>query len=91
MEYDIIIIGVGPAGLAAGLYASRRNLKTLVIGQLLGGQMSLAPSVENYPGASPTPGIKLAEKMKRQAKKFGCKFKMEAVVSLDLTSEIKKV
>ncbi len=89
--YDIIIIGGGPAGLAAGLYASRRNLKTLVLFQILGGQMSYAPSVENYPGSSPIPGVKLAEKMKKQAKKFGCKFKMETVVGLDLKSEIKKV
>jgi thioredoxin reductase (NADPH) len=53
--------------------------------------MSYAPSVENYPGSNPIPGIKLAEKMKKQAKKFGCQFKMETVVSLDLKSEIKKV
>jgi thioredoxin reductase (NADPH) len=91
MQYDVIIIGGGPAGLAAGLYSSRRNLRTLVIFQLLGGQMSYAPSVENYPGSNPIPGIKLAEKMKKQAKKFGCQFKMETVVSLDLKSEIKKV
>jgi thioredoxin reductase (NADPH) len=89
--YDIIIIGGGPAGLAAGLYAARRNLKALVLFQVLGGQMSLAPSVENYPGTSPMPGMKLAERMKRQAKKFGCKFKSEAVVELDLKNEIKKV
>ena len=89
--YDIIIIGGGPAGLAAGLYAARRNLKALVLTQILGGQMSWAPSVENYPGVNPMSGMKLAEKMKRQAKKFGCKFKLEAVVELDLKNEIKKV
>jgi thioredoxin reductase (NADPH) len=91
MQYDVIIIGGGPAGLAAGLYSSRRNLKTLILGQVLGGQMSYAPSVENYPGVNPIPGIKLAEKMKKQAKKFGCDFKSETVVSLDLKGEIKKV
>jgi len=91
MQYDVIIIGGGPAGLAAGLYSSRRNLKTLILSQSLGGQMSYAPSVENYPGVNPIPGIKLAEKMKKQAKKFGCDFKSETVVSLDLKGETKKV
>lgn len=90
-NFDIIIIGGGPAGLAAGLYASRRNLKTLVISETLGGQMSLAPSVENYPGLSPMPGMKLAEKMKRQARKFGCLFKQETVTSLELKGEKKRV
>lgn len=89
--YDLIIIGSGPAGLSAGIYAARRNLKALVLFQVLGGQMSWAPSVENYPGIKPTPGMKLAEKMKRQAKKFGCKFKLETVVELKLKDEIKKV
>lgn len=90
-RFDVIIIGGGPAGLTAGLYASRRNMKTLVISPMIGGQMSLAPSIENYPGLSPIPGVKLAEKMRRQAKKFGCKFKGETVISLNLEGETKKV
>jgi thioredoxin reductase/intein/homing endonuclease len=89
--YDLIIIGCGPSGLAAGLYAARRNLKTLVLGEVLGGQVALAHVVENYPGIKPMPGMKLAEKMKKQAKKFGCEFKLAKVVRLDLKSEIKKV
>jgi thioredoxin reductase (NADPH) len=89
--YDIIIIGGGPAGLSAGLYAARRNLKVLVLSETLGGQMSLAPSVENYPGTEPISGLELAEKMKKQSEEFGCKFKLSKVVSLDLKSKIKKI
>ena len=89
--YDLIIIGGGPAGLAAGLYAARRNLKVLVLSETLGGQMALAPSVENYPGTEPIPGLKLAENIKKQAEKFGCKFKLAKVVSLDLKGDVKKV
>ena len=78
-EYDIIIIGTGPAGLTAGLYAARRNLKTLAIGESLGGQMSLAHVVENYPGMDPINGLVLAEKMKMQAEKAGCEIKVGTV------------
>jgi thioredoxin reductase (NADPH) len=90
-NYDVIIIGGGPAGLTAGLYAARRNLSVLVVSKSLGGQMALAPSVENYPGIKAIHGIKLADKMKKQAKKFGCAFKDETVVELDLRGEVKKV
>jgi thioredoxin reductase (NADPH) len=90
-DYDIIIVGVGPGGLAAGLYAARRNLKTLVIGEVLGGQMSLAHIVENYPGSEPMTGIDLSEKMKKQAEKFGCEVKIDTVKGFDLKNEIKKV
>lgn len=88
---DIIIIGGGPAGLAAGLYAARRNLKVIILSEFLGGQMSWAPSIENYPGSEPMPGLKLAEKMKAQAESFSCKFKLEKVVGLNLKGEIKKI
>jgi len=90
-NYDLIIIGGGPSGLSAGLYAARRNLKVLILSETLGGQMALAPSVENYPGTEPMPGLKLAEKMKKQAEKFGCEFKLSKVVSLDLKNEVKKI
>ena len=91
MKYDLIIIGGGPSGLAAGLYAARRNLKVIILSETLGGQMALAPSVENYPGVKPIPGLKLADNMRKQAKKFGCKFVSAKVVSLDLKNEIKIV
>jgi thioredoxin reductase (NADPH) len=89
--YDLIIIGGGPAGLAAGLYAARRNLKVIVLSEMLGGQMSWAPSVENYPGSEPISGLKLAEKMKKQAESFGCKVILEKVVGLNLKDELKTV
>jgi thioredoxin reductase/intein/homing endonuclease len=89
--YDLIIIGGGPAGLAAGLYAARRNLKVIILSETLGGQMALAPSVENYPGTESVSGLKLAEKMRKQAERFGCEFKLAKVVSLELKNEVKKV
>ncbi|MFH0929027.1 MAG: thioredoxin-disulfide reductase [Candidatus Aenigmatarchaeota archaeon] len=91
MEYDIIIVGVGPAGLAAGIYAARRNLKTLIIGEKLGGQMAWAHVVENYPGSEPISGMELAEKMKAQAEKAGCEIVVDTVKSFDISGKVKKV
>lgn len=90
-NYDLIIIGGGPAGLTAGIYAARRSLKTLILCQSLGGQMSLAPAVENYPGVVQIHGMKLAEEMKKQAESFGCKFRGESAVELQLKDELKRV
>ena len=89
--YDIIIVGGGPAALTAGLYAARRNLKTLILSETLGGQMALAHIIENYPGVESISGMELAEKMKKQAEKFGCEFKLAKVGGLELKGEIKKV
>lgn len=91
MQYDVIIVGIGPAGLTAGLYAARRNLKVLVIGESLGGQMSWAHVVENYPGVEPVSGSELAERMKKQAEKAGCEIRTGVVKGLDLRGETKKV
>lgn len=91
MVYDLIIIGAGPAGLTAGIYAARRHLKTLIISQDVGGQMALSHLVENYPGTEPMPGTELTEIMKKQAEKFGCEFATEAVDKVELKDEIKVV
>jgi len=91
MDFDIIIIGAGPGGLGAGLYAARRNLKTLILSENLGGQMALAHIVENYLGSEPISGMDLAEKMKKQVERFGCKIKLETVIGLELKDELKKV
>ena len=65
MTYDLIIIGLGPAGVAAGIYAKRQNLNCVVIGKSFGGQMmSKAVEIENYPGFEKISGFELMEKMR---------------------------
>lgn len=79
MEYDVIIIGAGPGGLSAALYASRAGLKTLVLeGSGVGGQMNYTTDVENYIGFIGT-GPELSEKMRAQTAKFGAEFSGEKV------------
>ncbi|MFH0818457.1 MAG: thioredoxin-disulfide reductase [Patescibacteria group bacterium] len=82
--YDVIIIGGGPAGLTAALYASRRTLKTLILSKDLGGQMATTTDIENYPGFNePINGFELANRMKTQAEKFGAEFKFGDVSKIE--------
>ncbi len=92
-EYDLIIIGSGPSGLTAALYASRSNIKTLVIaGYQAGGQLMLTTEVEDYPGfPEGVQGPELITKMRRQAEKFGAKFLDEDVISVDFSRQPFKV
>ena len=72
-EYDIVIIGGGPAGLAAGLYAARGNMKTVILEKLIpGGQLNNTLEVENYPGMDHVTGPQIAQSMEEQTKRFGC-------------------
>ncbi len=73
IEYDLIIIGAGPAGMSAALYAARARLNFLLLeGKMPGGLMSITDKIENYPGISePISGMELAEKMQKQLEKFG--------------------
>ncbi|MCX7884896.1 MAG: thioredoxin-disulfide reductase [Caloramator sp.] len=91
--YDIIIIGGGPAGLSAGLYGSRSKLSVLVIEKgKFGGQATTTAELENYPGSIENcTGPALTERMKKQAEEFGTEFIKDEVVSVDFTSDIKKV
>jgi thioredoxin reductase (NADPH) len=92
-NWDVIIIGAGSAGLAAGIYTVRSGLKTLILDEkLAGGTISDAPTVVNYPGFDEISGGELAEKMTNHAKKLGATIHdIEPVVSMDLGGEIKKV
>lgn len=82
--YDAIVIGAGPAGLAAALYTSRGNLSTLILEKgATGGQISLTDAVENYPGfVEPESGMELADRMQKQAEKFGAVLKSATVTEI---------
>jgi len=67
-EYDLVIIGAGPAGMTAGIYGARAGLKTVVLeGQICGGQIAMAPDVENFPGIPKVMGMDLSDKIKEHA------------------------
>ena len=92
-HYDLIIIGGGPAGMTAGLYAARSRMNVLLIEKVvLGGQILITDWIENYPGfPEGISGCDLAMKMNEQASKFGLKTESDQVVSLNLSSSAKEV
>lgn len=89
--FDVIIIGGGPAGYAAALYASRAGLDTLVIEKLsAGGQMTLTGDIDNYPGFEEgIDGFTLGLKMQQSAERFGAKTEYDEIISVDFSQEIK--
>ena len=92
--YDVIILGAGPAGLTAGLYAGRSRLSTLIIekGQD-GGQIAITDEIENYPGqmVEGESGPSLIARMTEQAKKFGAERCSDVIKSVELTGDVKKL
>jgi len=93
-EYDVIIIGAGPAGLAAAIYTARADLSTLVIDESsAGGQVKTTHQVANYPGfVEPIAGHELAANMRKQAEKYGARFKLAAdITALGLSDREKRV
>ena len=91
--YDMIIIGGGPGGYTAALYAARAGLKTVVLEKLsAGGQMALTHKIDNYPGfPDGIDGFELAENMQQQAENFGAETEYAEVKSLDLHADPKVV
>lgn len=91
--YDCIIIGAGPAGISAGIYAARASMKTIIIEKgIPGGLIAKTDEIANYPGVEDVPtGSELIERMIKQAKSFGAEFITDTVVNVDLSGTTKVV
>lgn len=91
--YDTIIIGGGPGGLSAGLYAARSKMDTLLIERAkFGGQTATTDELENYPGSiEDCTGPALIERMRKQSEEFGTKFAKDEIIEVDFSSKIKKI
>ena len=91
--YDMVIIGGGPGGYTAALYAARAGLKTVVLEKLsAGGQMALTHTIDNYPGfPNGIDGFELAEAMQQQAERFGAETEYAEVSRLDLRADPKVI
>jgi thioredoxin reductase (NADPH) len=87
-EYDVIIIGSGPAGLTAGIYAGRQGLKTLILEKAVtGGAALMVPNMENYPGFELIPGKQLIEYTKKQTLKYAQINELEEVQKIEIKDE----
>lgn len=89
--HDVIVIGAGPGGLTSALYASRSNLDTLVIGTVVGGQLTDTALVENYTGVGEVSGMDLADSMYKDALRYGATHEMDLVTSINNDGDIKVV
>ena len=85
--YDTIIIGSGPAGMTAGVFAARREMKALIIGKEVGGQMIWASEIENYPGFKKISGFELIQNFKDQVLSFGVEMKDSEVQKIEKTDK----
>ena len=92
-QFDTVIIGGGPGGYTAALYAARAGLSVAVLEKLsAGGQMALTTQIDNYPGyPNGVDGFTLGAAMQEGAVRFGCEVKAAEVLSLDLTGPIKRI
>ncbi len=92
-SYDILILGGGPAGLTAGIYAGRAQLKVALLEKLApGGQVAVTEWIENYPGFEEgVSGAELMQRTQKQAKKFGLEFLTGTITNIELKGAVKKV
>lgn len=84
---DLLILGSGPAGYTAGIYAARAGIKVMIVsGNQEGGQLTMTASIENFPGFEDISGYELMDKMKQQALKLGVQFVNDYIVEVDFSN-----
>ncbi len=90
--YDLVIIGGGPAGLTAGIYAQRSRLKTILLEKgVVGGQIALSDIIENYPGFSSISGAGLMEKFEEHARGLGLEIRLDEVINITVEGKEKVI
>lgn len=90
--YDLIILGAGPAGLTAGIYAARGGLNAVIVeSKAVGGQAALTAEIENYPGFASVSGYELVSLMQAQCEALGVSFVFDVPVTLSLDGDVKRV
>ena len=88
--YDVIIVGAGPAGLSAAIYAARAKYRVLVLEKNgIGGQITITSEIVNYPGVEMAGGKELTEHMRVQAERFGATFVVAEVLDMELEQDVK--
>ena len=89
--YDLIIIGAGPAGMTAAIYAARQKIKFLVLSLDVGGQMSWSSDVDNYPGVPDESGIALVQRFQQNLKEYNIQVKQEEVIKVEKKGKLIEV